>query len=246
MNLQAGGRNHSPEPFSDLLARLEAIRGELNDVTASVLRTAGIRVAPEGMTIERALSVLGALDVSGSAEVSGDLDVTGSAAFSGDTTIGGNAAITGTLSLPAGIIDNEALANPVYPDASGNGVVNFALPGAWTELVSCTLTVPPGFTWMTFSAYGSITARNDTGAIQYLISYPRRQINGTGSIYSGIPAQATLANGYWGTVVSPYSWSESVTPGAVHRFWLEGFGGGGFSAHPDHDARVHVVATFSR
>lgn len=75
----------------------------------------------------------------------------------------GNVAIEGTLSLPAGVIDNAALATPIVPDAFDDSATNFSLTLTSTAKASQTLTTPDGFTKavVSVSAYGR--AENTTG-----------------------------------------------------------------------------------
>lgn len=111
----------------------------------------------------------GAMHVTGSMDVDGPIDVHGTANFDGDTTIGGNMAVTGTLSLPAGIIDNDALANPVTAvaaHASGDG---FGLTTGPNEVkASATVAVPAGFTKALVQAFSAISAWNPTASADTL------------------------------------------------------------------------------
>src|SRR5690606_16349112 len=104
-------RRRDTDAFARVWAEVKRLREESSQRVNYLLRNAGLRVA------EGALHVLQRLVVEGDQEVTGTLDVGGTAAFSGDTEIGGNLKVTGTLSLPAGIIDNDALANPVRYDS---------------------------------------------------------------------------------------------------------------------------------
>lgn len=168
-SLQGPARQNSPDPFADLVSRLQAMQREMSDMTTSLLKSAGIRVAPEGMTIESGLEVLGSLNVSGPLSASGDLDITGDATFSGDTTIGGNAAITGTLSLPAGIIDNEALASPLTQRSGYGNSSNFGLSDVPPDpkLAMFSVTVPSGYTKASFIAEGAAGVNNTLGSSNY-------------------------------------------------------------------------------
>ena len=234
VSLQGPGRQNSPEPWADLLARLEATRRELSDVTSSLLRSAGISVSPEGMSVESALRVLG------------DLNVSGDAQFSGDTEIGGNARITGTLSLPAGIIDNEALANPVTFDADWGAGESYATPmGAWLEVASASITIPAGFTKMQFTAAGMANGLNSTAATANMYVQIHRTVNGGGG-YTSQQGQVALPAGFQGVASSFYLWNEAVVPGEVHRFALRVWTSGAFAASAYNYARVDVAALFGR
>jgi len=146
----------------DLQKRLAAVE------RGAPLRAAGIGVNEDGMVVGSSLGVTGDLNVSGDAAFSGDLDVSGDAEFSGDTIIGGNAAITGTLSLPNGIINNDALANPI---AFGSGFADndgFSLAAAGANVCSFNMVVPAGYTKALVTALGVISAFNTTATLDYL------------------------------------------------------------------------------
>ena len=77
-------------------------------------------------------------------------------------TIDSNLAITGTLSLPAGIIDNDALANPVVPDAGEASATGFAVSDTATAVASFPLPVPAGFTQALVHVTAAASASNAT------------------------------------------------------------------------------------
>lgn len=101
-----------------LLLKIEGIKRELSDATNGLLRAAGIGVSPDGMRIDSGL------------------------------TVTGNTRIEGTLDLPAGIIGNEALSNPVVPGVFYESADGWATPGSATygARATATITVPAGFT----------------------------------------------------------------------------------------------------
>lgn len=110
-------------------------------------------------------TVTGTLDVEGTENVSGDLNVTGDASF------GGHMAVVGTLSLPAGIIDNAALANPVAPVAAHAEASNFALTTTATQRAAVTVAVPSGFTSAAIIGTVRATAKNSTATQDYFDGY---------------------------------------------------------------------------
>lgn len=102
------------------------------------------------------LEVDGAASFAGDTAVGGELDVTGNATFSG------NVAIVGTLQLPAGIIGNDALANPLtFVDAEGD-LDGFAIPTAMTTMATAKIVVPAGFTRALVIASGNVVGFNGT------------------------------------------------------------------------------------
>jgi len=122
---------------------------------SSSFNRSGMSATAEGET-----TVDGDLIIDGTETVNGPLAVHGTAAFDGNTTIGGNAAITGTLSLPAGIIDNDALANPLKAQYIYNTTSGYAVTTTETTRASVTVTVPAGFTAAVVSVMGRVDGRN--------------------------------------------------------------------------------------
>ncbi|MGV8973379.1 MAG: hypothetical protein ACOH10_13740 [Rhodoglobus sp.] len=139
-SLQGPGSMNSSDPYAGLAYSIRSLGERLAALERGApLRSAGISVAPEGMTFDRAL------------KVAGDLEVTG------------HAAIVGTLSLPAGIIDNDALASPVAV-AGNSAVVNGAAIGsAWTNVLTTTIPAPAWAGKALISASGSVTATAQGG-----------------------------------------------------------------------------------
>jgi hypothetical protein len=80
--------------------------------------------------------------------VDGELDVTGAMV------------VGGTLSLPAGIIDNAALASPVVPQTVFLSANNFAVDVTPSAKVTTTITVPAGFTTAVVTVTGRVYAIN--------------------------------------------------------------------------------------
>lgn len=177
----------------------------MRELTSNLLSTAGIRLTQAGMTISKALTV------------DGNLDVTGTAAFSGNTTIGGNAAITGTLSLPAGIIDNAALANPIAAQQIFFYTQNFAITAAGGTYASQTITVPAGFTKAVVAVTSRLYGINSTAGLDRLSCVTK--IAGSG----GFSFQFTVNSGDAGFNVSPFSTIlTGLTPGGTFLLEVRG------------------------
>ena len=218
-----------------LVKRVQDNAREMRERFNNLLKQAGIRVEPD------LVRFVGAVDITSTTHIGGTLDV------DADATFGGAMAVTGTLSLPAGIIDNDALAHPLTQDSDWGTTSNFPITSTWTERASATIVVPAGFTRMQFYAIASVQARNDAGSTQYLMARIRRQVDAAGAVYGGVEPMATVPNAYWATVLAPYNWGETVAGGQSHRFWVEAWTGGGtWSADPSDYARIEVAATFSR
>lgn len=149
-SLQGPGRDNETDPFASLVRDIADLRRRIDDSTAQVLRMAGLRAEPGALLVEGALNVTGPM------------------------TVGG------TLSLPAGIIDNDALANPVAVASPGWAHNNgYALPTAAGQVVQASITfiVPSGFTQALIYAGVTDTGVNSTTSAASMIS--KLNISGT-------------------------------------------------------------------
>ena len=199
-----------------LLRKVERTKRELDDATNNLLKAAGISVGPEGLTIDSELLVTGATR------------------------------IEGTLSLPAGIIDNDALANPIIFDGTWNEADNFAIPTTATEIVSASFVVPAGFTRMKFEAIGSAQVGNTSAGTQYIYLRPRRKTNGV-ITNGGIRQLVLLPAGGWDSVVAPYMFTDDVVPGDTITFTLEAYASAtALAAHASNTTRLEVAITLAR
>ncbi len=230
-SLQSPGRQNSPEPFADLVAKIQAMQRELGDLTSSLLRSAGISVSPEGMTVDRALEVLGQMNVQG------DLDVSGGAVFSGDMRI------EGTLSLPAGIIDNEALANPIESRSNHNAATGFAWTTAEIDRAPVAITVPPGFTKATVTAVASAYAYNAL-ANPSGYGWVRAYVQVSGTVWRYTAASTIRLDPDWaGSANALLVYTFDVTDGQTLTAWSRLSASHGLAAIPQHyaDTVMHVL-----
>ena len=179
----------------------------------------------------------------GSLDVSGDLDVGGTADFSGDTTIGGNLAVTGTLSLPAGIINNDALTNPVLFDGGGGAVTNFAVSTTHATLGTVTKTVPAGCTKMASFCWGGVTAVNSRTVLDFLFAQVFIES------FDGNPLWAPVDpdGGSGHTSASKYGILTGLTPGATVTHGLRAWANGGtWSASVSNVADLQLIVLWGR
>ena len=149
-----------------------------------------------------------------------------------------------TASLPT--VVRSIVAGTVALRADWKLTVGIAIPAAWTEQASCVITVPAGYTQMTFTAIATIGATNSTAGTQYLYARIVDQIDGAGPLYGSTAATSTVPAGWIATAIMPQVYSAPVTAGQVYRFWVESWAGGGWSAAGGNYARIEVQATFSR
>ncbi|MET3949702.1 hypothetical protein [Arthrobacter sp. UYEF36] len=135
--------------------------------------------------LERKVQELAAANVFG---LTGIKPRDGGTEFDGYVTINGAAKITGTLDLPAGIIGNDALTNPVQIGTASNGLSNYAITTSSTVRASVTLTVPDGFSQAVVMANPTAMGLNSTGAADYLYVMAVVQNIGGGELYTAAPA----------------------------------------------------------
>jgi len=155
-------------PSEDALVRdMKDIKRDVQQLAAAnPLGTAGIRAVDGGIVVE------------GSETVNGPLEVNGTAHFTGDTNIGGNATISGTLSLPNGIIDNAALAAPVYPAVYHADTQNISITsGPNVEILGVDVVVPAGYTQALVSLTATMNMTNNSSSTD--LAYLGANINGT-------------------------------------------------------------------
>lgn len=118
--------------------------------------------------------------------------------FDGYTNFNGNMKVTGTLELPAGIIGNDALANPVGAASAHVDAENFALDtGASVEKVRATFTVPEGFTQALVFATATMGANNTSASTDNM--YLACVVNGSSP---GWQSKTAVVNGVSGNVAN--------------------------------------------
>lgn len=146
------------------------------------------------------------------------LIVNGYETVNGPLVINGPATITGALNLPAGIIGNAALANPVQMATSSNYINNYAITTISTIRASVTLTVPAGFTQAIVISNPTGMGLNSTAATDYL--YVQAVVNGVsgGELYTS--AGASLGVGLaspFHTTLTGLTGGQTITVGVATR-----------------------------
>ena len=107
----------------------------------------------------------GGMMVDGTMTIGGELNVTG------DTVIGG------TLSLPKGIIDNDALTSPISPLTAHTDGTNFSLAtGPNVAKLTVSVPVPSGYTRALVITSANMNANNTSASADY--AYLGLRING--------------------------------------------------------------------
>lgn len=127
--------------------------------------------------------------------------VLGSLVVEKELAVTGDTRILGTLSLPAGIIDNDALANPLQPAHGYASADGFGLTTSSTDVAVATVTVPEGFTKCWATGLGSIFVLNPTPNVDYL--YTRIYID-------------SATHSWWGarplSMIGPNNGSAALAP----------------------------------
>jgi len=149
-----------------------------------------------------------------------EVTVDGDFVVDGTLNVTGAAVIGGTLSLPAGIINNDALAQPVVPDAANVDTSGFSLTAAFAEKLGVDIVVPAGCSRALFNvavwmqAYNANTTGGSDGTgSDYIYVYAK--IGGTAGRYN---ADGVSGNGGTKTTSAGLALSASgLTPGGTVR-----------------------------
>ena len=127
----------------------------------------------------------GGTDLDGFVNINGPLGVAGNADFTGNVRIGG------TLDLPAGIINNDALSDPIVPGAYHSDIQNISIAsGPNVEKLRIDVPIPIGYTRALVSLTATMNMLNNSGATDS--AYLGANING---VSPGWAANATAAVG---------------------------------------------------
>ena len=183
-----------------LVRRLQDLEKAVQQLAAAnVFAPMGVTPTPGGFTVTGTETVTGALIVNGPETVNGPLNVNGAMA------------VTGTLSLPAGIINNAALSNPLTVGSSNADAIGFTVPKTTTTTIaSFAFTVPAGYTKADILGFGSAYVYNAGAATDYV--YAR--------VYIGTYGGMTLRS-----LIGASGGSATLTPNVTHH--IDGLTGGG-------------------
>lgn len=145
--------------------------------------------------------------------------------FDGYANFNGNMSITGTLNLPAGIIGNEALANPIDATSIHVDAENFALStGASVEKVRATFTVPEGFTRALVFATATMGANNTSASTDNM--YLACVVNGSSP---GWQSKTAVVNGVSGNVANS---ATKLLTGLGPTFYVSAVASSGINEWP--------------
>src|SRR5690625_4335105 len=126
-----GPRRHDEAGLGRLLNRIKQLEQQVADLQRGApLRSAGIRMSPDGLTVNSSLDVQGSLAATGDASFSGDTEIGGRLVVDGDAEISGPNGLTwsddqGRVRIRAGRGHSELgtgteVMGIWYQDGSGN------------------------------------------------------------------------------------------------------------------------------
>lgn len=224
------GQGADNQGMARLVNQMRSLQAQLNELKgAAPLRAAGVHAAPDGLTVDSSLTV------------GGDLTA------NGDTVIGGNATITGTLSLPAGIINNEALANPVTYRSALGGEDGFAITTSPVERGFADIIVPAQFTETVYTVLGSCNVLNNSAATQYAYLESFMEVVETGAWAKGGTQRITLSAGFQGSMLAPLIRGRvGLVGGQTLRFYVRIWASADFAAEANAWVSTDVMAQFAR
>lgn len=150
-----------PRSGDGIMREIQEIKAKMQRLeAANVFGLTGITPKDGGTDLDGFVNVNGPLVVNGTSGINGPQTVNGS------QTVNGPMTITGTLSLPAGIIGNDALANPSTSVASHAQADSFSITtGANVEKLRATITVPAGFTKAAVYGTATMSVYNNSGSL---------------------------------------------------------------------------------
>ncbi len=136
----------------------------------------------------------------------------------GYQTVNGPATFTGSLDLPAGSVQNEALANPIETATASAGISNYAIDTVATVRASVTLTVAVGFTRAIVIANATAMGTNSGTASDYLYCSATVQAVNGGELYTSAPAGigASLSSPFQPTLTGLVG-GDTITVGVATR-----------------------------
>lgn len=176
----------NPAGEDAVIRRIQELERQVKELSAAnPFKAMGIRPMPDGLIVDGYETVNGPLDVNGTMNVDGPQTVNGNSVFNG------NMRIAGTLDLPAGIIGNDALSDPVIPVAYHADIQNISITsGQNVEKLHVDVAVPAGYTRALVNLTVTMNMLNNSGATDS--AYLGANINGQSPGWS---SNATAAVG---------------------------------------------------
>jgi hypothetical protein len=219
-----------------LVRRVQSLEKAVQQLAAAnPFAPMGITPTPDGFTVTGTETVTGALVVNGPETVNGTQTV------NGPLNVNGAMAVTGTLSLPAGIVNNDALASPVSPGSAGLSDPGHAYTTTSTVYAQQSITVPAGFTQALVFLGVSAGAWNNTAAYDYI--YVAGDINGSAG---GSTPQGAAGSSYGSASAFAIRTLTGLSGGSITvgcRVWTQT---AGWAASGANIANTNAIVQFLR
>lgn len=225
-----------------MVRELQTLRRELNELrAANVFGRTGIMPRDGGTDFEGYVNINGPLDINGDGTVNGPLEVNGTMDVAGNAEFTGNMKIGGTLELPAGIIGNEALTDPLIVSTSGVSQNNFSLGPASTVYAGGTVTIPAGYSKASVLCMVVGGGMNSTAGLDYV--YVAASING---VAGGETPQSTDAGRYATASANGIRSLTGLNGGTITLGCQMRTNGGTWTASTSTFANMNAVIYFTR
>lgn len=160
----------------------------------------------------------------------------------GKLIVDGDAQINGTLSLPKGIIDNDALSSPITTGSAGLTQQGFAVGSTGSTFAVQAIPVPDGYSKAIVMNGVSGSAWNTTSSLGYL--YVASMINGSpgGEVVTPATGPGTgSATAFGVRTLSGLTPGSVITVGVYMRV-----GAGAWGASASNAANTNAIALFLR
>jgi hypothetical protein len=213
----------------------ELERRQNEQAAANVFGRTGITPKDGGTDLDGFVNINGEGVINGPLEVNGTMDVAGDAEFTGNMKIGG------TLDLPAGIIGNEALTDPLIVSTSGVSQNNFSLGPSSTVYAGGTVTIPAGYSKASVLCMVVGGGMNSTAGLDYV--YVAASING---VAGGETPQSTDAGRYATASANGIRSLTGLNGGTITLGCQMRTNGGTWTASTSTFANMNAVIYFTR
>jgi hypothetical protein len=186
------------------------------------------------------------LGAAGIRAVDGGIVVEGSETVNGPLVINGPATITGTLSLPAGIISNDALASPLFTASGYGDAYGFAVPAGEATVATATINVPAGYTKATVTGIGAIYLYNSAATGNY--GYGRVYVDwptGASNFGAKIPFALGASGGSGNSSPNRLVEKDGLSGGTI-TVRIVADSDSGIPAHAANQATINALVVFTR
>lgn len=187
------------------------------------------------------LATMGITPQMGGIVFGGNLEIDGTGTVNGPLNVNGAMAVTGTLSLPAGIINNDALSNPVQYGSVGVSDQNYTVDTTSRKRGVTTITVPAGYSKATVLTIANVNGSNSTAGsdILFIQAY-------AGATPGGSSAQPIPATGIGSATASAINSFTGLSGGTIEVGCYVSCNTGPWASSAWNLANVNAIVWFTR